>query len=158
MPDSVLLAASLCLLVTSCLVDAGQDLTRTPKSFGTDVVEASVALVEESAIFTNDNHHWACCPDCSRPSATTRSAGGSTWTGKYALAPAYHGWLHTHTCTHHIRMCTHTYPHAELAAQQCSLLWQATGSWPKLEACLMAPHAHLHSPHTCVPTHIHMQN
>ena len=55
MPYPVVLAATLCLLATSCLVYGGQDLTRTPQSQGTDVVEASVALVEESAIFPNDN-------------------------------------------------------------------------------------------------------
>ena len=54
--NSVLLVTTLGLLVTaSCLVDAGQDLTRTPLTYGTDVVEAAVALVEESAIFLNDN-------------------------------------------------------------------------------------------------------
>ena len=52
----MLLATTLGLLVTaSCLVDAGQDLTRTALTYGTDVVEAAVALVEESAIFPNDN-------------------------------------------------------------------------------------------------------
>ena len=59
MPHSVLPAAIVCLLLTSCLVDADQDrdqdLTRKKESTGTDVVEASVALVEESAIFPNDN-------------------------------------------------------------------------------------------------------
>ena len=54
--NSVLLAGPLGLLVAvSSLVGAGQDLTRTPLTFGTDVVEAAVALVEESAIFLIDN-------------------------------------------------------------------------------------------------------
>lgn len=48
----IVAAASLFLIH---VVDAGQDLTRTPGSSGTDVVEASVALVEESGVFPTDN-------------------------------------------------------------------------------------------------------
>ena len=55
--------------------------------------QAKLQPLDNASLPWHPPHHWACCPDCSRPSAIAQLAGCLTWTNTYALAPASYNML-----------------------------------------------------------------